>query len=70
MLTIEWLKSNYSEVLQIITLIVVIGEMVARLTPTKTDDGFIHRIGGRLDRILDLLRVPNLRKKIDDKSID
>lgn len=66
----QWLGENYSQVLQILTLILVVGEMITRLTPTKTDDGFVTRLGAGLDAVLTLLRVPNLRAKIKADDLD
>lgn len=68
MITIQWLGDNYANVLQILVLIVTAGELVTRLTPTKTDDGFLLRIGAHLDKILTALKVPNLRKKVIESS--
>lgn len=67
---VEWLAKNYSEVLQIITMIILVGEMITRLTPTKSDDGFMTRIGVGLDAVLTLLKVPNLRKKMNAPNLD
>lgn len=67
-LTLEWIQNNYANVLQILILLVTAGEMITRLTPTKTDDGFIKRIGAQLDRVLTVLKVPNLRKKVIESS--
>ena len=63
MFIITWLVTNYVEVLQALTLVVAALEAVTRLTPTKTDDGFVTRIGKVLDRVLDFAKVPNVVKK-------
>jgi hypothetical protein len=60
-----WLMNNYAPMLQSLTLMVAAGTIAVRLTPTKSDDGFLARISSVLDRVLDLLRVPNVRKKIE-----
>jgi len=63
---ITWFQTNYAELLKILTLMVVVGEMVTRLTPTKKDDGFIRRLGAIIDTALGVMKVPNLRKKLED----
>lgn len=65
---LEWLMHNYSPLLQTVTLVVAAGTIAVRLTPTKTDDGFLARISTGLDKLLDLLRVPNLRRKIESED--
>jgi hypothetical protein len=62
------MMANYSQVLQILGLVVVTGQMVTRLTPTKTDDGFLTRAGKLVDVVCDLLKVPNLRKKVAEEN--
>lgn len=68
MISLKWVSDNYLNLIQIATLIVVTGELITRLTPTKKDDGFVKRIGTGLDRLLTILRVPNLRRQIRDGS--
>jgi hypothetical protein len=63
---IKWVMDNYAEMIQILGLIVVLGEMITRLTPTKTDDGFVTRLGHWIDTLAQLARVPNVRKKLED----
>jgi hypothetical protein len=65
MITLQWIQENYVNALQALTALVVAGELITRMTPTKDDDGFVSRIGDKLDWLLDFLKVPNLRKSID-----
>lgn len=60
---IQWLQENYTGVLMLLSALVAVGEAVTRLTPTKTDDGFVTRVGGVIDKVLDLAKVPNIRRK-------
>jgi hypothetical protein len=46
--------------------LVMIAEIVVRFTPTEKDDGAVKRIGDRLDKVLDLLKVPNRKKPQGD----
>lgn len=39
--------------------LISVAEIVVRFTPTKSDDGAVKRIGDRIDKLLDLLKVPN-----------
>lgn len=68
MITLTWIQENFLNVVQILTLLVVAGELITRLTPTKRDDGFVRRIGMGMDRLLNMLRVPNLRRQVRQAS--
>lgn len=56
-----WLKDNYVELLSSLGVIMVGLQMLVRLTPTKKDDGAMERVGSKLNWLLDLLKVPNLK---------
>lgn len=57
-----WFQASYVEVVALVTAGIAFAEAVVRLTPTKTDDGAVERLGAAVKRILDFLRVPNLTK--------
>lgn len=59
----EWIKDNYVNVFQILFALVVLGEAVTAITPTKTDDGFVKRLGNGIDKIAEMLKIPNNVKK-------
>lgn len=40
-----------------------VAEVVVRLTPTKKDDSLMERFGGGIRKFLNLVLVPNLKKK-------
>ena len=65
---IEWVRENFLNVVQIVTLLVVAAELITRLTPTKSDDGAVKRLGTQLDKLLTFLKVPNLRRQIKEGS--
>jgi hypothetical protein len=65
---IQWAKDNFLNIIQIVTLVVVAAELITRLTPTKTDDGAVKRLGEQLDKLLTFLKVPNLRRQIKEGS--
>lgn len=60
-----WIQEHYVNVLMLLSAVVAVGEAITRLTPTKEDDGFVSRIGGVIDKVLDFAKVPNIRKKIE-----
>lgn len=61
-LTLENVQVLILAALVIITGLVSIAEILVRLTPTKSDDGAVKRIGARIDKLLDLAKVPNNKK--------
>ena len=56
-----WLQANWDQMAEIIVALGVAAEGVVRLTPTKTDDGAMTRIGKIVDQLLTWF--PNLKKK-------
>lgn len=42
---------------------IAFAEAIVRITPTKTDDGFVTRIGGYIDIALNFLKIPNVKRK-------
>ncbi len=60
---IHWLGSNYEEILAAAWAVVLAGEAIVRLTPTKKDDGFVQRVGEWIKKAMDWAKVPNTKKK-------
>lgn len=60
---IKFLGANYAEILMALSMIVGAAEIITRVTPTKEDDSFVERIGKGLRKVMDLLRIPNVKKK-------
>lgn len=56
----EWLKLNHVNMIIVITTFIAFLEALVRLTPTKTDDGAIKRIGSVVDWICKMLKIPNV----------
>lgn len=50
------------DVSTVLISLIAIAEFVVRLTPTKTDDGAVERIGGLITSLLDSLNIPNRKK--------
>lgn len=64
-LTFEQIQAAVILIIAALASVVTIAEIVVRLTPTTSDDGAVKRIGERIDKMLDLLGVPNKRKQDD-----
>jgi hypothetical protein len=65
---IGWVKENWHQVLVLVGLLFGshgVIELITRLTPTKSDDGFTTTVGKKIDHLLDMAGVPNKLK--DDK---
>lgn len=54
--------NNYMEVFAILGMLVAAAEAIVRLTPTKKDDGAVERVGNILRRVMDFLKIPNIKK--------
>lgn len=68
---IEFISQNYVQILELLGILFASGgvlEIIVRLTPTKTDDGFADRVAAMVDKLMDLLKVPNRLKKQDDSE--
>lgn len=59
---ITFLIENKAEIGLLVLTILSVAEMVVRLTPTTKDDGAVERIGAVIRKILDFLKVPNVKK--------
>ena len=55
--------SNVDDWGALILAVLIVAEAVVRLTPTKEDDAFVERVGKWVRRVLDFLRIPNVKKK-------
>lgn len=56
----EWLKLNYVNMVIVLVALVSFLEALVKLTPTKTDDGAVKRIGSVIDWIAKMLKIPNV----------
>ena len=59
---IQFVQENYVEISKLLIAIGAVAEIIVRLTPTKTDDGALERIGGIIKKILDFAKIPNIKK--------
>lgn len=62
-----WMRDNYIELLTSLMILLIALQGFVRLTPTKTDDAFLERVSGYLDKLMKLLRIPNVKR--EDGSI-
>lgn len=58
----QWLVQNYVELFTIVGLVLGAAEAITRFTPTTKDDAFLERIGSVLRKIMDFLKIPNVKK--------
>ena len=64
---IKWIVDSKEELAALLLAIIAVGEIVTRLTPTTSDDGFVERIGGFIKKALDAIGLPNKLKGPDVK---
>lgn len=57
----EFGTTHWVEIMSIMSSLWAAAEGVVRLTPTKTDDGALHRLGALADKLL--VWFPNMKKK-------
>ena len=58
-----YLAANWQGILLALGMVITTMETIVRLTPTKTDDGFVARIAKVVDALFTWLKVPNRLKK-------
>lgn len=63
-----YISANWYGILMAGSIILAAAEFIVRLTPTKSDDGFVQRIANGYNKIFELLKVPNIRRE-DGKLI-
>jgi hypothetical protein len=59
---LSWLLSNKENMALALLSLVSLAEIVVRITPTKSDDGAVQRVGALIKKALDLLKLPNVKK--------
>lgn len=64
---IAYLKEHGPAIAAIVLALLSVAEMIVRLTPTTKDDGAVERVGLWIRKVLDFLKVPNLKKGSDNK---
>jgi acetolactate synthase small subunit len=60
---IELLKANMGNIAELVLALLVVAEIVVRLTPTVADDGAVERAGHIIKKILDWVGFPNNKKE-------
>lgn len=58
-----YLSANYMGILAAMASLLTTAQLITRLTPTKEDDAFVARLSNILDKIFDILKVPNVRRE-------
>ena len=41
---------------------IAVAEVITRLTPTEKDDAFVQRLGAGIKKVLDAIKLPNVKK--------
>jgi len=59
---IQFLQENYAQIGQLLVAIGAVAEIIVRLTPTKSDDGALERAGHIIKKVMDFLKIPNIKK--------
>ena len=59
----DWLNEHYMDVGAAVLGLYAFAEFVVRITPTKTDDTLLERVGAGLKKVMDFLKIPNNLKK-------
>jgi len=59
----HWISENYANFLVCLSVIVTALESIARLFPTKNYHSGIERVGVILRKIMDFLKVPNVKRE-------
>lgn len=59
---IKAVTENLPEIAIIVSGVLMVAEVITRWTKTKTDEGFVQRIGGLFKKLFDALGVPNKLK--------
>ncbi len=62
------LSGRYDELFIALSILLLGLEALARLTPTLSDDSALERIGKILKKIMDFLKIPNVKRE-DGKII-
>lgn len=58
-----WSAANYSGILVSLSILIMGLEGIVRLTPTKKDDSALERIGKAVHWLMDLLKIPNVKRE-------
>jgi hypothetical protein len=58
----NWLFDNYVPIIIVTHFMIGLGVIITRLTPTKTDDGFFKMLDDWMNGVMDLIRIPNVRR--------
>ena len=58
-----YIQAHWYGILMAGSMILATAEFIVRLTPTKSDDGFVQRIANVYNKLFELLRVPNVKRE-------
>lgn len=58
-----WLVENYAQLFVVVGAAIAFAETIVVLTPTKTDDGAVKRLGEFFDKVREILKIPSMKAK-------
>lgn len=58
---IEWIKTNWDTILEVIGVVYIVAELVVKLTPSEKDNTILKKVVDLVNQVIDLI-VPNLKK--------
>lgn len=64
-----YVKGNWEGILMVVALLHILLELIVRLTPTKSDDGYAVRVGKFTQYLFDLAKVPNMKADLEKKIL-
>ena len=59
LIAFEFIKLNGPAIVAVILATLTLAESIVRLTPTKTDDGAVERVGALIRKAFNFLKIPN-----------
>lgn len=58
----EWFILNKEELAIFLGCLGVVAESIVRITPTKSDDAALERIGKLITKVFSILKIPSIKK--------
>lgn len=59
---VDFFMTNKENIAVVMLSLIGVAEVIVRLTPTEKDDGAVQRIGEVIKKVLDFLKLPNVKK--------
>lgn len=59
---IDYIVANKDLLAQAVLALIALATVIARITPTEKDDGFLAKLDVVVNKIFDFLKIPNNKK--------